>query len=98
VNSTSIEWTLSGGRDYETINQSSSKSGAIMVDVGVSTIIPISEVAFLNLGIDYMSTSPEFKNVSVSQTSSFYAPIYRSFNYDIDMKWITAKVGVLWQL
>jgi hypothetical protein len=63
VNSTSIEWTLSSGRDYETINQSSSKSGAIMVDVGVSTIIPISEVAFLNLGIDYKSTSPEFKNV-----------------------------------
>lgn len=93
----SLEMLLSDGNRYERLTQSSAQTNAVIVDLGVTGIIPFSEVAFLNLSVDYINCSPEFNDVSFDHTSSFSNPTHLTFDYKMEMKQVGITMGVLWQ-
>jgi hypothetical protein len=95
--SPSLDILVSSGNSFVKSSQTSGTAGALLLDFGLNGVIPLNEMVFLNLGVDYMSTSPEFTNISVSSTSSFGPPEYANISYKMEMRWVNISVGILKQ-
>ncbi len=52
VASYSLDWFISNGSQYARLEVESVRTGFAVFDVGIKTMLPVSEVAFLNIGID----------------------------------------------
>ena len=61
VASYSLNWFISNGSQYAQFEVESVRTGSAVFDVEIMTMLPVSEVVFLNIGIDYFNTTPRFK-------------------------------------
>jgi hypothetical protein len=93
----SLDMLLSSGNAFARANYKSQQADALLFDLGVAGIIPVNDLIFLNIGLDYLAASPTFKSVEYAITSSAAPPEYGTVDIKMEMKWINLNLGIVKQ-